>query len=98
MQANWQFPLPATSPPATSLADLVDDNYPAADANPRLRTRRDRFDFTLIYSACLAVFVWAALIERCNPFSFAPTHGRRRSIWKDSREAAHRCASLAMQA
>lgn len=98
MQQNWQFPFPASNLPATGLADLDDGGYVAGKVNRRLRTRSDRFDYRLIFSACFAVFVSVALIKRCNPISLALAHGRRRSIWRESKEAAHRCAGLAMQA
>ncbi len=98
MQMNWRHPFPGGGFSTASFSELGNEPFAGAPrAAPRQRTRRDRFDYRLIYAVCLTVFFCAALIERCNPFGNASSQARK-PFWQSTNEAAHRCASLAMQA
>ncbi len=99
MHANWQSPYPLADASAAVFAaqaphiDRVMGKVPAVR-----KSRRDNFDYRLIFGVCLIVFFWAGLIERCNPlFWSSKPRMERGSIWSETREAAHRCTSLALQ-
>jgi hypothetical protein len=62
------------------------------------RKRQDRFDYNLIFSACLVLAFLAALVSRCNPLGWGAPGAARKSIWRQSKEAAHLYTSIAMQA
>ena len=99
MQMNWQSPYPLQG---ATLASLATDDTAARTVLRSETPRsggRDRFDYWLIFSICLPVFVWVALIERCIPQFWSVRTGEAapRSLWALARQHAHRCAKLALQ-
>lgn len=99
MQSHLQIPYPASELVHTHFADQ--DTKPARHARSKgvngRQSRRDRFDYRLIFSVCLVISLGAVILERCNPFGKGMARGERKSIWQQSKEAAHLCTSIAMQ-
>jgi hypothetical protein len=95
MQANWQCPYPTAGFSLGSLADGESARKPMSSAR---KSRRDRFDYWLIFAVSLLVFACLGLVERCNPaFWLSRRDGEAASLWAQAKRGAHHLATMAFQ-
>ena len=101
MQINWQSPYSLQGATLTSLSSDAAAENAASRLEPTggRHVGRDRFDYWLIFSICLPIFFWVALIERSVPQFWSASAGAaaRLSLWALAKQHAHRCAKLALQ-
>lgn len=95
MYANWQCPYPNAG---LSLGSLASDESARKPTAATRKSRRDRFDYWLIFSVSLVVFAWLGLVERCSPTFWLARHTQREaSFWAQAKKGAHHFATMAFQ-
>lgn len=95
MHANWQCPYPNAS---LALGSLASDGAGQKPTSSARKSRRDRFDYWLIFAVSLVVFTWLGLVERCSPtFWLSHQDHHAASFWAQAKKGAHHYATMAFQ-
>lgn len=95
MHANWHCSYPTAGFSVENLAG----NEVARQETPSIRkSRRDRFDYRLIFAVSLLLFVCLGIMERCNPaFWLSRRASEAASLWAQAKRDAHHLATMAFQ-
>ncbi len=95
MHANWQCPYPNAG---IALGSLASDRVAPKAASSARKSRRDRFDYWLIFAVSLVVFIWLGLVERFSPTFWLARHNHGApSFWAQAKNGAHHYATMAFQ-